>query len=60
MKMYTKYVPDFKYTVIDLKALNLVRTNLLMSTEKLERAGFKVRDIREVLEECVRGYLKLS
>jgi len=58
MEIYRKYVPDFKYEAIDFKKLNQVRTNLILSTKKLENTGFKVRDIHEVLEECVKGYLK--
>ncbi|MEK6728382.1 MAG: sugar nucleotide-binding protein [Candidatus Omnitrophota bacterium] len=58
MEIYRKYVPDFKYEVIDFKKLNQIRTNLLLSTKKLENTGFKVRDIHEVLEECVKEYLK--
>ncbi len=57
LNIYKKYVPGFKYKVIDFKKLNLARTNLVMSTGKLERSGFKVRPIREVLEECVRDYI---
>jgi len=58
MEVYKKYVPDFKYEVIDYKKLNLIRTNLILSTKKLEDSGFKVRSIQEVLEECVKDYLK--
>jgi 3,5-epimerase/4-reductase len=58
MKVYQKYVPDFKFKVIALKKLGLVRTNLVLSTRKLEKAGFKVRNINSVLEECVKEYLK--
>ena len=58
LDVYKKYVPDFEYTVIDYKELNLVRTNLLLSTRKLEESGFKVRQIKDVFEECVKGYLK--
>ena len=57
-EVYKKYNPDFKYEVIDFKKLNAVRTNLILSTEKLEKSGFKVRDIHEVLEECVKEYIK--
>jgi len=56
--IYKKYVPDFKYEVIDFKKLNLVRTNLILSTKRLEKSGFKIRGIKEVLEECVKTYLK--
>lgn len=58
LDIYKKYAPDFSYQVIDYKQLNLVRTNLILSTDKLEKAGFKVREIQEVLVECVKNYLK--
>lgn len=58
MRLYKKYVPDFQYEVIGAKELNTPRTNLVLSTEKLEKSGFKVRAIEEVLEECVKGYIK--
>jgi 3,5-epimerase/4-reductase len=58
LEAYKKCRPDLQYQIIDYKDLNLVRTNLVLSTRKLEQAGFKVRDISEVLEECVREYLK--
>lgn len=58
LKIYKKQVPDFKYEVINFKKLNLVRTNLILSTKKLEGTGFKVRSINEVLKECVENYLK--
>lgn len=58
MDEYKKYVPDFKYETIGLKKLNLTRTNLILSTKKLEKTGFKVKNIEEVLEECMRNYVK--
>jgi 3,5-epimerase/4-reductase len=58
MESYKKCKPDFQYEVINFKNLNLVRTNLILSTAKLERAGFKVRDIKEVIEECVEKYVR--
>ncbi|MDD5692801.1 MAG: sugar nucleotide-binding protein [Candidatus Omnitrophica bacterium] len=58
MRVYQKYVPSFKYSLIDFRKLGLVRTNLVMSTAKLEKSGFKVRNINSVLEECVKGHLK--
>lgn len=58
LNIYKKYVPDYKYNIIDFKDLNLTRTNLILSTAKLEKTGFRVRDIHEVLEECVQGYIK--
>ncbi|MEW6101087.1 MAG: sugar nucleotide-binding protein [Candidatus Omnitrophota bacterium] len=58
MEAYKKYAPEFEYEVIDFKKLNLERTNLILSTRKLENSGFKVRPIKEVLEECARNYVK--
>lgn len=58
LKIYQRFVPEFKYEVIKQGKLKLVRTDLLLSTAKLEKTGFKARDIHEVLEECVKGYLK--
>ena len=58
MGIYKKYNPDFKYEAVDFRKLNLVRTNLVLSTKKLEKSGFKIRNINEVLEECVQKYIK--
>jgi 3,5-epimerase/4-reductase len=58
LDVYRKYVPDFAYKVIERKDLGLVRTDVVLSTKKLEDSGFYMRDIHEVLEECVRNYLK--
>ncbi len=58
MNVYKKYVPGFEYKIVDFTKLKLVRTNLILSTQKLERSGFKIRNVNEVLEECVKGYLK--
>lgn len=57
MEVFRKYKPEFQYEIIDYKKLDLVRTNLILSTEKLERSGFNVRGINEVLDECVQSYL---
>ena len=58
LDVYKKYVPDFKYSLIDFKGLKINRTNILLSTLKLKKTGFKVRDIHEVLDECVQEYLE--
>jgi 3,5-epimerase/4-reductase len=58
MEVYKRHVPDFKYELTNPQALHIVRTNLVLSTEKLKNSGFKVRDIHEVLEECVTDFLK--
>lgn len=58
MDIYKKYVPDFEYKLLSLKNLKLDRTNLVLSVRKLENTGFKVRNIKDVLEECVKQYVK--
>lgn len=58
IKIYKKYNPQLNFQAVPFKKLNLVRTNLLLSTKKLEQSGFKVRNINSVLEECVKSYLK--
>lgn len=58
LDIYKEYVPGYEYETIDFKKLNLTRTNLIMSTGKLEKTGFKVRPIKEVLRECVKDYIK--
>lgn len=58
MKAYKKLRPDFAYSVIPLKKLKLTRTSLIMSTNKLEKTGFKVRSIKDIIKECVNQYVK--
>ena len=60
MDTYKKMVPAFAYEKIDFKILNMVRTNLALSTAKLEASGFAVRTINEILKECVKNYLQSS
>ncbi|MFA5311324.1 MAG: sugar nucleotide-binding protein [Candidatus Omnitrophota bacterium] len=56
MQAYQKYFSGYKYKVIPLEKLGLVRTNLLLSTSKLSRSGFKVRHINSVLKECIKTW----
>lgn len=55
LKVYQKYVPDFDYEVIQYKELHMVRPNLIMSCKKLEKAGYLMREIHDVLDEAVQG-----
>lgn len=48
------------YEVVDFEKLAIKRTNIVHSAEKLEKAGFKMRDVREVYNECVQNYLASS
>jgi len=54
---YKKYHPEFEYQEIKASELKTPRTNLIMSTKKLQNAGFKVRPINEVIKECVKKYV---
>lgn len=44
------------YQIVTIKDLNLNRTNLVLSVKKLEDTGFKVRNINDVLKECVKEH----
>jgi len=55
---YKKQVSGFEYKKIKFSGLHLVRSNLIMSTRKLEKTGFKARKIKEVFKECIENYLK--
>ncbi len=57
LDIYKKYDSGFDYKSVSFKELNLVRSNLILSADKLEKTGFKMRHIDEVLEECVRSYV---
>ena len=57
MRIYQKYQPDFKFETVKLKqVLKTPRTNVVQSTRKLEKSGFKVRKVEDILEECVKEY----
>jgi dTDP-4-dehydrorhamnose reductase len=58
LNVYQKYHPEFHYETVRPKTLKQNRTNLILSTTKLEQSGFTVRPVKEVLEECVREYQK--
>ena len=60
LDVYKKHIPQFEYTQIKLQKLRLTRTNLLLSTRKLEKTGARVRTVSEVIKECVRNYVKSS
>lgn len=59
MEIYQKYNPNYQYEIVPLeKVLKTLRTNLLLSTRKLENTGFKVRKINDLLNECVKKYIE--
>jgi len=60
MEAYRGLVPDFRYKTIDFKDLKLVRTNLVLSAKKLEKSGFKMRNMKKVLKDCIPAYIQNS
>lgn len=55
---YKKHRADFSYSIIPYNKFKFERTNLVLSTRKLEKTGFQVRSIKEIVPECVEQYLK--
>lgn len=58
LNAYQAYHPNFKYRIIKLKDLKLTRTSLIMSVQKLEKTGFKVRSTKDIIKECVDQYVQ--
>jgi len=58
MEEYRKFIPAYQYRVIPYKSLKVTRTNLILSTKRLEKSGFKVRSIKQVMNECVKRYVQ--
>jgi dTDP-4-dehydrorhamnose reductase len=56
MQVYKKYFPEYKFEVVPIKNLGLIRTDLILSTSKLSKTGFKIRHINSVLEECIKSW----
>jgi len=58
LEAYAKTGRQHPYELIKLKNLKLKRTNLILSTKKLEDAGFQVRQPKDIVNECVKEYIK--
>jgi dTDP-4-dehydrorhamnose reductase len=58
LSIYQRYFPKYRYSQVPFSSLGITRTNIILSTSKLKKSGFKVRNINRVLEECVREYVK--
>jgi len=54
---YQKYHPEFQYKTISLKQLKLERTNLILSTKKLEQSGYQPQHIKDVIPQCVKNFV---
>lgn len=62
MREYQKYVPEHEFEVIDERQLDQLttakRSNCILSTEKLQSAGFKMTNSEEALTKCMAEYVK--
>ena len=57
LSTYNHY-KEHKFHTMTLDELGRVRTNIILSTAKLRDYGFPIRNINNVLDECVREYLR--
>jgi len=44
------------YNIISFEQLKMVRTNLLLSTNKLYSSGFQIKNVYDAVEECIDKY----
>jgi dTDP-4-dehydrorhamnose reductase len=62
MKEFQKYVPDHKFEIINEQQLDQLtvakRSNCILSTEKLVRAGFRMTNSEYALAICMTEYVK--
>jgi dTDP-4-dehydrorhamnose reductase len=59
LEEYRKWKKEHIYAIMDIVELKKVRTFPRMSTDKLEEEGFPVRDIHDVIGECVEKYVSI-
>jgi 3,5-epimerase/4-reductase len=58
LDVYKKHKQDFNYEVVEYnEVVKTPRTNIILSTNKLKRCKIEVRDIHDILDECVTEYL---
>ncbi len=59
LALYKKYSGiSCQYQIVRAENLGKTRSNLILSPRKLEKTGFKVKNINEALDECMREYIK--
>jgi dTDP-4-dehydrorhamnose reductase len=62
MREYKKYVPDHKFIVINEEQLDQLtvakRSNCILNTDKLTKAGFYMSPSEKALQECMAQYAK--
>jgi len=57
LQSYNEYTgKTVKKEIIKTEDLGLNRTNVRLSTNKLEESGFNVRSIHDCLPECLKSY----
>ena len=59
MEAFREFYPNHSYAIASQNELKIVRPNLLLSTDKLEESGFEVKDIHDVLKDCVAKYVAI-
>lgn len=61
MREFQKYFPEHKFETINEQQLDQMtvakRSNCILSTEKLQAAGFKMKDSEYALSECMARYV---
>lgn len=61
MREYQKHVPGHQFTVINKAQLDKLtiakRSNCILNTDKLRRAGFKMTPSEEALKRCMHNYM---
>lgn len=60
LEVYRTHYHTHSYAITSQSDLKIVRTNLLLSTDKLEESGFDVKDIHDVLKECVSKWVSIT
>jgi 3,5-epimerase/4-reductase len=62
MQEYQKYVPSHKFEIINESELDKLtvakRSNCILNSSKLTRAGFTMTPSQEALEQCMAEYVK--
>lgn len=62
MREYQKHNPSHKFSIIDEDELDRItvakRSNCIINSDKLRRAGFTMTPTKEALEHCMTAYIK--
>jgi dTDP-4-dehydrorhamnose reductase len=62
MQEYQKYDPSHQFEIINEYELDQLtvakRSNCILNTQKLKKAGFEMTNSEEALERCMKGYIE--